>query len=128
MNTEPTEEQINRGIAEWMGWKVRPGAGYIECWILEDGDGVCRRISTLSGEKCWSGFNLFTIDHNACAEVLEKMTDAKFEHYLNSLMDIVDYWRPGTKSGGDRRLHRATALQKAEAIYRAITSTNNKHE
>lgn len=125
MNIEPTETEINRGIAEWMGWteiqKVpfttdKPLHVHYEVqqgWSPKDAKGMSEFVAI----PC------FTTSHDACHEALERMTEEQFCEWHEVLLDLV-----GVKDESDedqsvllvRRVMAATAHQKALAIYRVI--------
>lgn len=107
MNTEPTDEQINRGIAEWMGDNV--------ICVLSSSIVVAVR----SGGRVTKP--LFTTSHDACHEVLERMGSVNRDAVLGHLY----------RSQTETQLIRArvadfvlcaTAHQKALAIYRVVVN------
>lgn len=104
----PTEQQINRRIAEWMGLcphevGVSPGDGTFQC-------GLCHQVSDFVEYF----HHRFTTSHDACASALERMTEEKAQDFVGHLCDVV-------LTIHTNRLLRATARQKALAIYKTIT-------
>lgn len=126
MNTaEPTDEQINRGIAEWMGCYVEgpDEQGYYHGYA-PDGSRIgqyCKTETILLSQH----FPSFTTSHGDCHEVLERMTDEQVEEYMEQMLHLIG--SDVSASDADFRKEMkafvcATARQKALAIYHTINN------
>lgn len=118
---EPTEQEINRAIAEWMGWTVRhTHVGPIDFTVLVDPSGKATD-STSGHHPIGVGLPVpsYTTSHDACHQALERMGSVNRDKVLSVLYGNHD----------DTQLVRAivresvlcaTAHQKALAIYRVV--------
>lgn len=88
-----TNEQINRAVAEELGWKPRihPHDGL---WSMADlHDNIVGRSphGGLSEDHCWAVCNLnFTDDHNAVAEMRKAVKPDEEEQFGSFLSDEVE--------------------------------------
>lgn len=118
---EPTEQEINRGIAEWMGYSIHIDKRGI-AWLVRP-DGSIKVGNANDTEAPWEYAPRYTTSHNECHQALERMTDPQFCEWHEVLLDLV-----GVKDESDedqsvllvRRVMAATAHQKAIAIYRVV--------
>ena len=114
-NNQPTDEQINKRLAEWMGWEIRyDGTQPLFKWELRSPNGQLRYATDLNRSSI-----SYTTSHDAIAEVLERMTGEQFEQYAIWLDNIVD---PKARQDECPCMDclKATAHQKALAIYRVL--------
>lgn len=83
MNTEPTETDINRGIAEWMGWTTRIDPEGT-AWLVRP-DGTTNTGNVNSTEAPWQFAPHYTCSHDACHEALERMGSVNRDKVLGEL-------------------------------------------
>lgn len=105
---EPTEQEINRGIAEWMGWKLSTNP-----------IGGMTTFTHISGEsRIAYDMPSYTTSHDACHQALERMGGDQRDAFLREIQIIVG--DDETENGWFWACVAATAHQKALAIYRVV--------
>lgn len=101
-----TDQEINKAIAEWCGWKIHPRETGL--W-LKDGRGVSRRLPN------------YTEDLNACHEAISKLTTwDEQKAYINELKWLALSEDFILAEEALWKLMSATARQRCEALLRTI--------
>lgn len=116
-----TNEQINRAVAEELGWKPRihPHDGL---WSMGDAhDNLVGRSphGGLSEDHCWRVCNLnFTEDHNAVAEMRKAIREEEQNDFARSLWCVVVTGKEDSRTAIYWVLIASTPRQQCEAFLR----------
>lgn len=107
--TNLTPEEINRVLAEWMGWRLCDDASI-------DGGWVC------PNDELWMLCPAFCEDLNAIQGLESKLTDEQLWEYIKQVVEYEQsrYGFPLLSRSESLAFARATALQKATALVRAL--------
>ena len=107
------DEEINRAIAEHLGWKFIPchddgfGRATGERWLDPDGD-----IGLTPPD--------YSCDLNAMHEAEKVLTDVQCLFYTDNMREVL------TEHDASRRTWHATARQRAEAFLRTVGKWRNE--